>query len=318
MRAVEINAYGTSDVLELNTVPMPEIGPDEALVRVHYAAANPKDTFIRKGRFKLLTRNNFPIRLGSDYAGIVEKTGANITHVTSGQAVWGMVNGWRGGTHADYVAVRADEIAPAPESLSLHDAAGLPLVGLTALQSLRDKGNIQAENRVLINGASGGVGTVAVQIARHYHAQITAVCSPRNHDLVRDLGADETIDYHTTDLTTLDKRFDIFFDVFGNFNYQQIAHLLNTNGVYITTVPKPVNFWHQFRTRLWGDKSAELIVVKSNVRDLNFLAQQVDAGGLRPVIDSTYPLTEIKAVHEKLRQKRTVGKIIIDVGGENE
>jgi len=313
MRAVIINAYGGFDVLKVAERPVPEAGAGQVLVAVDYAAANPKDTFVRKGRFKVVTGRDFPIALGSDFAGHVVAVGDGITHVTAGDAVYGMINGWRGGAHADYVRVSAAEVAPAPQSIPLDEAAAIPLASMTALQSLRDCANIQAGNTVVINGASGGVGTFAVQIARNYGAQITAICSERNADMVRDLGADTVIDYTQQDVTEAMPTADIIFDVFGNLSFGKVSQRLKRGGVYVTTVPNPRNYFDMARTRFFGSKRAYVVVVESTIRDLELLAQWVDAGKLRPVIDAHYPLEDIVAAHKHLQTKRTRGKIIIDI-----
>lgn len=316
MRSVIFNAYGSVDVLDVVERPLPSVGPDDVLVRVRAAAANPKDTFIRKGRFKRLTGNTFPQTLGSDYAGDVLEVGANVAHVQPGDAVWGAINGWKGGAHATHVLVKGAQLAHKPESLSYGEATAIPLAAQTALQSLRDLGNIQAKNHVLINGASGGVGTFAVQIARIYHAQITATCSARNVVLVTDLGADSVIDYTQVDILKSGLSLDIFFDVFGNYSYGQVKHLLKRGGIYVTTVPNIRNFRQSAVRRILPGQSAYVVVVDSNTRDLNTLRQWVEDGKLRPVIDKVYPLDAIKSVHEHIQTKRTRGKVVITMPDE--
>jgi NADPH:quinone reductase-like Zn-dependent oxidoreductase len=316
MRAVVIDQYGGFDVLRIADRPIPTIDAGPVLVKVDYAAANPKDTFIRKGRFKIVTGNTFPLALGSDFAGTVAQVGNDVTHVKPGDAVFGMVNGWHGGAHAEYIRISTAEVALAPQSLTLDHAAAMPLASLTALQALRNCGNIQAGQHVVINGASGGVGTFAVQIAKNYGATVTAICSHRNDTLVRELGADAVIDYIAHDVIQTMDAADIFFDVFGNFALSKVSGKLKQGGVYVTTVPNPRNYFDAFRTRLFGRHRAHVVVVKSTTVDLNLIARWVDEGKLRPVIDATYRLDAIVDVHKHLQTKRTRGKVIIDISGQ--
>jgi NADPH:quinone reductase-like Zn-dependent oxidoreductase len=309
MKSVVINRYGKPDVLEIVDLPMPQIKPDEVLIKIRFAGANPKDTFIRKGRFKLFTRNKFPLRLGSDLCGEVIEKGELVNHVAVGDVVWGAVNGWMGGAHAEYIAIKGAWIHHKPSNVSDAEAAALPIASLTALQSIA---TFTAGQRIFINGASGGVGSAAVQIAKALGLHITATCSERTAELVQSLGADELVDYTQQDITQYGKQFDGFFDVFGNFNFKQVKPLLSPNGIYVTTVPNPRNFFDVIRTR-WTSQKARLVVVKSNIADLDRLRAWVEAGQLKPIIDSTYPLAEIRAVHEKLQTKRTQGKIVIDL-----
>lgn len=317
MRAAVITGYGGAEVLDVQQIPVPSIDAAGVLVRVEWAAANPKDVFIRKGRFKTLTGRRFPIVLGSDFAGTVAGTGPDVTHVQPGDAVWGMIQGWRGGAQAEYVAVRGFEVARRPPSLTAEQAAGVPLAALTALQSLRDLGRLKPGGRVLVNGASGGVGTFAVQIAHLLGAHVTAVCQAHNHDLVRGLGADGAIDYKQQAILDLDDRFDLFFDVFGNYSFGRVRHLLRRGGRYITTVPNFTNYREALLRHPGGPglpgKKAAVVVVQANHADLETVGQWVEAGHLRAVIDATYALADIQQVHAHLGRKRTRGKVLIQV-----
>ncbi|PJF21509.1 MAG: zinc-binding alcohol dehydrogenase [Phototrophicales bacterium] len=309
MKAVVIYRYGKPDVLQIVDLPLPRIKPDEALIKVRFAAANPKDTFIRKGRFKLLTGWRFPLQLGSDLCGDVIEVGHQVNHIRVGDVVWGAVNGWRGGAHAEYIAIKGAWVAHKPTGISDAEAAALPLVSLTALQALKQ---FKAGQRIFINGASGGVGTAAVQIAKVLGLHVTATCSERTVELVKSLGADELVDYTQQDIKRLDAQFDVFFDVFGNFHFSSVQGLLTHDGRYITTVPNPRNFWDALRTR-FTYQTAQVIVVQSNIADLERLRNWVETGQLKPVIDSVYPLSDIRAVHEKLETKRTQGKIVLEI-----
>lgn len=313
MKAVVYDDYGSTDVLRLADVPLPRIGADEVRVRVHATAVNPKDTFIRKGRFKLLSGIIFPKRVGFDFAGVVDELGVNVHHVKKGDRVYGHLDNFMGGAAAQYVKVPRTKLAHLPESLDFTQAAGLSLVTQTALQALRDNGNIQPGMRVCINGASGGVGSAAIQIARLSAAHITTISSARNHAFCRELGADVTLDYATTDITRSDERYDIFFDVFGNHSYESILPILCEGGVYISTVPSRQLVLQQTWTGFFGQKKARLVTVKSNTADLNTITSWVRAGKFRPIIDSVYTLDEIAAAHARQETKHARGKIIVTV-----
>jgi len=314
MRAAIFNKYGGTEVLEVAEVEKPHTKADEVLVRVRAAAVNPKDTFVRKGRFRLFTGRQFPMLSGYDFAGEVAAVGERVATIKKGEPVFGMLDCWRGRTCAEFVAVKPDMLATTPESLSFEEAAALPMAASTALQALRDKAGIKAGLRVGINGASGGVGTLAVQIAKLFGAHVTAVGSQANHNLLKSLGADTCIDYHDTDAASGDQQFDIFFDVFGNQAFGKIKPVLTPSGTWVSTVVQPHVLISQSATNLWGQKKARLVVVKSRRADLALIREWVEAGKLRPVIQAVYPLEKIRAAHAQQETKHTRGKIVIAIG----
>ena len=225
MKAVVFDAFGPADVLRVADIDRPSPGEGEVLVRVRAAAVNPKDTFVRKGRFAALTGSQFPMRSGFDFAGEVAG-GGEASAFEKGMPVFGMLDGWHGGTCAQYIAVKPHQLSRKPANLSFEEAAALPLVSLTALQALRDEGRIEHGFRVCVNGAAGGVGSMAVQIAKRYGAAVTAVGSAANHAMLEALGADRCIDYHKEDIVQGGQRFDIFFDVFGNRLFDNVKPIL--------------------------------------------------------------------------------------------
>ncbi len=314
MKAALFNEYGPVDVLKVKQVPVPAVEENTVLVRVHGAGVNPKDTFVRKGRFQALSGTDFPQVSGYDYAGIVEETGPGITHVKKGDRVYGYIDdtSMRGKTAAEYVLVQEHQAAVMPSTLDFIQAASLPCAALTALQSLRDKGNIKKGDEVCVNGASGGVGTFAVQIAAAcFGARVTAICSESNHQYVKDLGAEEVIDYSKEDIAKSDRRFHIFFDVFGNYDYKDVLKILHPGGSYVTTVPGK-SIMNKQEADL-GDKHAELIMVQSAVTDLETLAQWLDQGLLKTVIHRVYPLEKIREAHEQIQSKHTRGKVVLEI-----
>ena len=239
MKAATIVAFGTADRIEIADIDPPQTQPEEVLVRVRAAAVNPKDTFIRKGRFKAFTGEDFPMLTGFDFAGEIVEAGARARAPGIGTAVYGMLDGWEGKTCAEYMAVNPQQIDRKPESLSFEEAAALPLVASTALQALRDQAAIGAGSRVCINGASGGVGSMAVRIAKIFGAEVTAVSSAANHDFLKALGADHCIDYATEDIARRAEPFDIFFDVFGNQPFAAVESILQPKGIWVSTVLQP-------------------------------------------------------------------------------
>ncbi len=314
MKAAVITSFGPPDVLAVRDVPVPRPQADEVLVHVRAAAINPKDTFIRKGRFKRLTGKRFPIRTGFDFAGEVAEVGTAVTDTPVGRSVYGMLNGWQGGACAEYVAVRTGRFCNKPEGVSFDEAAALPLVSLTALQALRDRAGIAAGMRVCINGASGGVGSMAVQIAKIMGARVTAISSPPNHDYLADLGANRCIDYRHGNIAAPGQRFDIFFDVFGNRPFRSVKPILNDRGVWVSTVIRPHVFLSVILTRFFSRRKAKVVLVKSLREDLEQVRRWVETGVLRPVVHSVYPLEKIREAHVQQETKHTRGKIVIHMG----
>ena len=299
--------------MHIADMPRPQIKAGEILVRVHAAAVNPKDTLIRKGYLKRFTGHDFPQLLGFDFSGQVAEVGSNIKTFQEGDPVFGMLDGWHGRTCAEYIAVKPNQAAPKPDSLSFADAAALALVSSTALQTFRDEANIEEGQSLCINGASGGVGSVAVQIAKAFGAHVTAVSRAENHDFLRSLGADSCIDYREVDIAGGDHKFDIFFDVFGNQRFEAIKPILTDNGVWVSTVLQPHVFASVEATRSSSGKKARLVIVKSSREDLDIISGWVDAGLLKPIVHDLFPLDQIGEAHTQQETKHTRGKIVISI-----
>lgn len=310
MKAISYNQYGNADVLELVTQARPLITSAQVLVRIYAAALNPIDYQMRRGRFHPYIRARFPRIPGSDFAGVIAGVGQKVKGLQVGDEVYGMSRTYVGGSYAEYIAIRPEEIAIKPISISFEEAAAFPLAALTSLQALRDLGQIRAGMRVLINGASGGVGVFAVQIAKAFGAVVTGVCSHRNIDLVRGLGADEVIDYTKTNIREQDQTYDIFYDAYGNQAMKKVKHLLTSNGRYISTIPAMKNFKDVALT-VFSRKKTKVIFVKSTTRDLNELSMLVEAGKLKAVIDRTYALEEAREASLYLETRRAKGKLIL-------
>ncbi len=312
MKAIVYDRFGPPEVLEPRALPDPGPAPGHARVAVHAAAVNPKDVLLRKGKLRWLARAPFPRVPGYDVAGVLLDDAEGIA---AGTPVYGMIQAHSGGACAQVASVPFDELAPVPAGLSMVEAASLPLVGLTALQALRDELGVEPGQRVLLNGASGGVGTVAVQIAKALGAEVIAVCSARNAPLVRDLGADVVLDYQRDDLKQT-TGLDHVFDIYGTLPYDRARRLLGSKGRYCTAIPSPPAILRGLLRRA-GVHPAALVVVRSRRKDLAQLSEWVERGALRPVVDRVLPLEEASAAHAYLETRRARGKVVLEVTPPN-
>lgn len=317
MKAAVINQYGPPSVLRYVDVNRPSIKPNQMLVKVHASSVNPIDWKIRRGMLQFLTGRSFPIILGFDVSGEVVQVGDLVTRFQPGDLIYARLDQLVGGAYAEYAAVSEKVAALKPANMTHAQAAAVPLAGLTALQALRDEGKLEVGYKVLINGASGGVGTFAVQLAKVLGAgEVTGVCSRANSDLVASLGADRLIDYTQQDFTQDTVKYDIIFDVVGNRSFLDCKKVLQPKGVYITTQPFPTDFLQSFLTYLLPGQKYQVILMKSNHDDLAFLAEQIEEGKIRAVIDRTYPLSELAAAHTYSEEGHAIGKIVIIVDSE--
>lgn len=313
MKAVMIDDYGTAEALQYREVPVPTIADNQVLVKVQAASVNPVDWKVRRGDLRLIPMGDLPRIMGADFAGEVVEVGRRTAAYRPGDAVYGSVNPLLGGAYAEFVAVPEEAIAPKPEALTFPEAAAIPIAGVTALQALRDEAKLAAGQRVLINGASGGVGTFAVQIARALGASVTALCSEPNFDLVRDLGAAATMDYRSQDFVQQGIQYDVLFDVAGKRTFSECREALTPNGIYISTLPNPdVIFWSLATALLPGQK-AKVTLAQVKTSQLAALNALIERGDLRVIIDSTYPLGDIRAAHRHSETEHACGKIVLTV-----
>jgi len=221
--------------------------------------------------------------------------------------------GLRGGAYAEYIVVSEQSVAIKPVTMSFVEAAAVPLAGLTALQALRDRGKIFSGAKVLINGASGGVGTFAVQIAKSLGAVVSGVCSSKNVELVKSIGADDVLDYTKNDFTKRYQSYDIIFDVVAKKSFSDCEKALAPKGIYITSVPNPAFIFQAFWTYLWPGKKANFVMVRSSGKDLNFIRELIEAGKVKSIIDKIFPLSEVAAAHAYFEEGHTRGKNIIRI-----
>jgi NADPH:quinone reductase-like Zn-dependent oxidoreductase len=322
MKAIVHCEYGSPDVLKLEDVEKPVPNDNQVLVKVRAAALNPLDVIIRGPlvlRPLLGLRKPKDTRLGVDYAGIVEAVGKNVTQFKPGDEVFGA----RSGALAEYVCGLADRaIALKPTNMTFEQAAAVPVAAITALQGLRDQGKIQSGQKILINGASGGVGTFAVQIAKSFGAEVTGICSTRNVDLVRSLGADHVIDYTKEDFTKSMERYDLIFDLVCNHSFSERRRVLKPNGICVMAGIGGAGWHDGFAMRLAGELNANLrsrfvaekfvaYIAALNKSDLTILHDLMEAGKMTPVIDRTYKLDETADALRYLEQGHARGKVVI-------
>jgi NADPH:quinone reductase-like Zn-dependent oxidoreductase len=319
MRALVYDRYGRLDVLAFRDMPVPEPKRGEVLVRVHAAAFNPKDSFVRKGRFRIVSGRSFPKRVGCDVAGTVVRVGAGVVGLAPGDRVFGMLQEmtYLRGTIADFVSTKANEIGAMPASLSFEEAAALPLVSLTALQALRDVAGLRHGDALCIHGASGGVGTVAIQIAVALGAVVTTTSSASNRELCRSLGAVEALDYATDEPFAGSRRFRVVLDAFGNLSLGRVRRALTKDGIYVTTVPS-LRIVRDRLLTLVGTPRARIVVVRPRRADIETIAAFVDDGRLRPVIDRVVSFDDAIEGMRHLETKRARGKIVVRMGDESQ
>jgi len=317
MSAIVINAYGSPDVLELKEVARPAIKDDEVLVRVHAASLNAGDVFALRGspwliRLSLgLTKPKNYI-LGWDMAGVVEAVGQNVTQFHPGDEVFGACSG----SLAEYVHVAEDKLALKPTNLTFEQAAAVPTAGVTALLGLRDAGKIQPGQKVLINGASGGVGTFAVQIAKAFGAEVTGVCSTRNVDMVRSLGAAHVVDYTHEDFTHNGRRYDLILDNVASRSFADLRRALTPQGKVIPNSGH-AGMGYVFKAYALSlvrrRQHGSMYLAVPNSQTLATLKELIEIGKVTPVIDRTYLLSETSAAFWYLEKEHARGKVVITV-----
>lgn len=313
MRAVGLRRYGPPEVLEALEVERPEPGSDGVLIRVAAAGVNPADCLLRSGGLRLVVRQKMPFVPGADVAGVVEAVGPNVTRFGVGDPVYAMLPSTAGGGYAEYAVAAQGSVAAMPPGLSLGEAAGVPLAALTALQALRDEAALAPGARVLVNGASGGVGTFAVQISRAMGARVTAAASGRNADLIRGLGADEVLDYTREDLTSGEAHYDVVLDVANVMSFRNVRRVLRPNGVFVSVNPFIGRLSPGWLSRFRDGKRIRSVLVRPDSGDLEQIGAWIGAGEVRPVIDRSYPLADAVEAHRLSESRRARGKLVLVV-----
>jgi NADPH:quinone reductase-like Zn-dependent oxidoreductase len=323
MQAIVHHRYGSPDVLELQEIAKPTPAEGQVLIRVRTASVNPYDWHFLRGipsflRLFIGMRRPKSPRLGADVAGIVEAVGANAAPFKPGDAVFGTAKG----SFAEYACALTSQLAVKPQEISFEQAACLPIAGITALQGVRDKGKVQTGQTVLINGAAGGVGTFAVQIAKSFGARVAGVSSTRNVELLRSIGADEVIDYTREDFARSGQHYDLFFDLVGNRSLTDCLRAVQPRGTYIScggggpdrsTMNLLAALLQNAVRSCFAKQKMPGLLAKINREDLAFLADLVQTGRVIPVVDRTYSLPEVAEAIRHVESGHARGKVVISV-----
>lgn len=321
MKAIVIDAYGSSSELKIREVERPRPGAGEVLIRVHAAGINPADWKLRKGTFRMFVRLKLPVVLGLEVSGVVEDVGPGVRHIHPGDEVvagLSMKDGKGPGGYAEYAIAKAGNVARKPEGLSFEEAGAIPVAAVTALQALELQPKVAQGGSVLINGASGGVGIAAVQIAKTLGAgRVVGVCGPKNVDFVRSLGADEVIDYTREDFSRRPDIFDVVFDAVGNTSFGPCRGILGATGVFVSIAPSPASLtWTGLvgaANALGYPKRAKAMFAEVTTADLERVLGWAKEGRLKTVLAQVFPLAEAQSAHEASESGRTRGKLVLKV-----
>lgn len=315
MRAVAFDRYGPPQVLKVQQVPRPRPAEGEVLIRVYAAGVNPIDWRIRSGSLRWLWRPRLPMIPGYDISGVVAEIGPRVTRLQPGDEVFSFIDRNRAGGYAEYAVASEHVIVAKPAGISHIEAAAVPLAASTALQALRDLGQVRPGASVLVNGASGGVGTFAVQIAKALGAEVTGVSSTRNLDLVRQLGADQVVDYTRDDFTRQDRTYDVVLDAVAKSSFRASRRILKPRGRYVTTVPRTADILYQVLTRPFRGRQCLTVLAKRSADDLQQLKELIESGQVRVVIDQVFPLEQAAQAHEVSEAGHARGKLVLRVTG---
>jgi NADPH:quinone reductase-like Zn-dependent oxidoreductase len=327
MKAIVRTQYGPPDVLQFTEMAKPTPAEKEVLIKIYAASVNPLDLFQMRGAPLLRSipgmRTPKQKILGVDIAGRVEAVGSNVAQFKPGDEVFGVGGkGFAGGGFAEYVCAAEDKLALKPANISFEDAASVPVAALTALQGLRDKGRIQPGQKVLIDGASGGVGTFAIQIAKSVGAEVTAVCSTRKMDTARKIGADHVIDYTREDFTRSGQRYDLILGANVHHSIFDYMRALRPDGIYVVAGGGLARIFQAmllapFLSRI-GSKKTCFFIANMNQKDLVFLKDLLESGKVAPVIDRRYPLSDAAEACRYLEERHARGKVVLTVEHNND
>jgi alcohol dehydrogenase len=307
MRAVQITEYGGPDAVTVTEVDTPVVGEGQVLVEVHASSINPFDVKVRQGYLQFLQP---PFTLGGDIAGVVSAVGPGVNHIKVGDKVYGLANVAAGnsGAFAEFAVTKATEVAKMPDSVDFVTAAAIPLAGMSAVQALIDHLHVQTSQKVLIHGGAGGVGTVAIQLAKHLGAYVATTARTEDHEYVRELGADETIDYQNQAFDEILHDYDAVLDTVGADTYKRSFAILKKGGAIVSTIEKPdLMLMEQY------DVKATALQVRTTLESLAMLTKLIDDGALRIHVDKTFSLNDIRQAFEAYENHHIRGKIAIIV-----
>lgn len=310
MKKVTYNHFGDESVLELVEQAVPSIENNQLLIRVKAVSINPLDWKVYGGEMKLMSGTRFPKSVGVDFSGIVEQAGSATTRFKVGEAVMGLLDVFKGGALADYIVVKETDITPKPASISFEQAAALPVTGLSALQIMDQLAGVRPKQEVLINGASGGIGVFAVQIAKKRGARVTAVVSNDAVTAATQWGADTVIDYTKQSINQLTQRFDVFIDLSTKLSLSEAKPLMKSKGVFVSTLPSPMTLLSSFVNNLISGKKHKILILKPTVEGFMALADLAEAG-LQIELAKTYALSNVRESYKEARHQKRMGKSVI-------
>ena len=311
MRTCVIKTFGGPEVLEIVDTNEPIIKKNQLAIKVEVSSINPIDWKQRKGNHRFILGSPFPITLGYDVCGVVLYVGNDVKKFKVGDRVLGVLDNKYGGAYSEIAVGTEKCFVLVPESVSSIDAAAIPMVGLTALQALRDKANLKKSQKILINGASGGVGHIAVQMAKLMGAHVTVVASKSSAMFLAQFNPDEILNYDDINILELSSRFDVFFDVAGTYSYVRVKHLLNSKGLYLNTLPRPKILLHKTLRIFNHDKRVKTLLMKHNPEDLKIVVDWMVQGKLKVVIDRQFKLSDISNAHKYAQKGHSKGKNVI-------
>lgn len=310
MRKVTYNRFGDASVLELTEQTVPSPAHNQLLIRVRAVSINPLDWKVFRGEMKLMSGSRFPKAVGIDFSGIVEKTGNSITRFKAGDEIIGILDVFKGGALADYVVVGEDAVALKPVSVSFEKAAALPVTGLSAFQIIDQLARVRENQHILINGATGGIGIFAVQIAKMRGAHVTAVVGTNGLDEARQWGADTVIDYHREAIHLSAQKFDAVVDLSGKLTFKAARKLMKSRSVFISTLPSPLMLLYSFINNLFSGKKLRILILKPTAVGLQTLSRLAEKD-LKIVLDKTYAISQVREAYREASQGKVMGKSII-------
>ncbi|TDR23293.1 NAD(P)-dependent alcohol dehydrogenase [Marinicella litoralis] len=314
MKIIGCPKYGSAEVLSVVDRPVPLAGKNEVLVKVYAASVNPVDWEIRSGALKIKTGFKPPEILGSDFAGVIQAVGSQVNEYLVGDEVWGKFDSFKGGSYAQMVVAKEQNISLKPQNIDFLHAAAVPNVALTAYQALVKKAGLKRGQSVMVNGASGGVGMMAVQMAKALDCHVTAVCSGKNMSMVQSLGADVVLDYNQDDILKPNNAYDVFFDCVSNQSFFKVRATLRSAGTHVKTTPDLISALGGL-IKPFKVKRPDHIMVKPNNKDLKQIKAWVESEQLKPMVQQVYSMAEIVQAHQQSQTGRVVGKLVLDMQG---
>ncbi|GAB4043519.1 NAD(P)-dependent alcohol dehydrogenase [Spirosoma litoris] len=310
MKKVMYNQFGDESVLELVDQVVPSIQKDQLLIRVKAVSINPLDWKVYGGEMKLMSGSKFPKSVGIDFSGIVDQIGSDVTRFKTGDAVIGLLDVFKGGALANYIAVREIDISPKPANVSFEKAAALPVTGLSALQIIDQLASVGPKQDILVNGATGGIGVFAVQIAKKRGARVTAVVSTKGVEEAIKWGADTVVDYTKQDINLLNQQFDAVIDLSTKLSFKEAKRLMKPRAVFVSTLPSPLTLLYSFVNNLISGQKLKILILKPTVDGLTTLTKLAQAD-LEVVLDKTYSLSNVREAYRESRRDKIMGKSVI-------